>query len=266
MKQLAADLRAEGDQLYGVLETLSEADWARNTPFKNWTVNDVMGHLHLGDWMVVLTMTDADKYLEVRDARKKARDGGVGMNESMAGLGPDIQQGPALLAQWRDHFLKMCDAFATADPKHRVKWSGPDMGVRMAATARQMETWAHGQEVYDLQRQPREVLDRLKNIAVLGVKTFGWTFANRGLTPPGAAPYVRLTAPSGEIWEWNEPDDANKVEGSAVDFCRVVTQGRNITEVDLTVLGEPATAWMAIAQCFAGAPNDPPEPGVRGWS
>jgi hypothetical protein len=56
------------------------------------------------------------------------------------------------------------------------------------------------------------------------------------------------------------------VEGSAVDFCRVVTQGRNITEVDLTVLGEPATAWMAIAQCFAGAPNDPPEPGVRGWS
>ena len=192
MKQLAADLRAEGDQLYGVLETLSEADWARNTPFKNWTVNDVMGHLHLGDWMVVLTMTDADKYLEVRDARKKARDGGVGMNESMAGLGPDIQQGPALLAQWRDHFLKMCDAFATADPKHRVKWSGPDMGVRMAATARQMETWAHGQEVYDLQRQPREVLDRLKNIAVLGVKTFGWTFANRGLTPPGAAPYVQV--------------------------------------------------------------------------
>ncbi|MBT5107873.1 MAG: TIGR03084 family protein [Rhodospirillaceae bacterium] len=266
MQQQAADLRAEGDELYGFLETLTAADWARNTPFKNWTVNDVVGHLHLGDWMVVMTMTDPERYLEIRDARAAARARGAGATDSMEGLGPDIQQGPALLAQWRDHYLKMCDAFAAADPKHRVKWSGPDMGVRMAATARQMETWAHGQEVYDLLRRPRDPSDRLKNIAVLGVKTFGWTFVNRGLTPPSDIPYVRLTAPSGDIWDWNDPDAVNRVEGSALDFCRVVTQGRNIADVDLTVAGEAATAWMDIAQCFAGPPNDPPEPGARAWT
>jgi uncharacterized protein (TIGR03084 family) len=266
MQQLAADLRAEGDELYAMLQTLPAEDWARNTPFKNWTVNDVVGHLHLGDWMVVLTMTDPDRYLEVREARTAARERGASPTESMEGLGPDIQQGPALLAQWREHYLKMCDAFAAADPKHRVKWSGPDMGVRMAATARQMETWAHGQEVYDLLRRPRDASDRLKNIAVLGVKTFGWTFVNRGLTPSSDIPYVRLTAPSGDIWDWNEPNDANRVEGAAVDFCRVVTQGRNIADVNLTVVGDAANAWMDIAQCFAGPPNDPPAPGVRAWT
>ncbi|MEK9871290.1 MAG: TIGR03084 family protein, partial [Gammaproteobacteria bacterium] len=84
-----------------------------------------------------------------------------------------------------------------------------------------------------------------------------------GMEPPGSAPYVRLSAPSGEIWEFNEPDEQNRVEGDAVDFCHVVTQGRNIADVNLTVVGEPAEQWMAIAQCFAGPPEDPPAPGSR---
>ena len=40
----------------------------------------------------------------------------------------------------------------------------------------------------------REHTDRLKNIAVIGVKTFGWTFVNRGLEVPADVPYVRLAA------------------------------------------------------------------------
>jgi uncharacterized protein (TIGR03084 family) len=265
MKALAAELRIEGDELFATLQDLSDDDWSRSTPFKSWTVNDVIGHLHLGDWMVMLTMTDPAQYLKVRDTRTKLREAGASPTDSMIGLGPDLKTGRELLAQWRPGFIEMCDAFADADPKHRVKWSGPDMSVRSAATARQMETWAHGQEIYDLLRRPRHATDRLKNIAELGVRTFGWTFVNREQTPPADIPYVRLTAPSGAIWEWNEPNETNKVEGSAEDFCRVVTQGRNIAEVDLTVIGDAAKAWMDIAQCFAGPPNDPPVPGVRGW-
>ena len=56
-----------------------------------------------------------------------------------------------------------------------------------------------------------------------------------------------------------------RVEGSAVEFCQVVTQGRNIRDTRLTVKGEGAVRWMAIAQCFAGAPKDPPAPGERAW-
>ena len=31
----------------------------------------------------------------------------------------------------------------------------------------------------------------------------------------------------------------------------------------LTVVGDTANRWMAIAQCFAGGPEDPPAPGER---
>jgi hypothetical protein len=43
----------------------------------------------------------------------------------------------------------------------------------------------------------------------------------------------------------------------------VVTQVRNIADTQLSVTGEAARRWMAIAQCFAGPPNDPPAKGAR---
>lgn len=80
---------------------------------------------------------------------------------------------------------------------------------------------------------------------------------------PGAAPRVRLIAPSGAIWEWNAENASDSVAGTAVDFCHVGTQGRNVADTPLEVVGDGAARWMAIAQCFAGGPADPPEPGRR---
>ena len=64
-------------------------------------------------------------------------------------------------------------------------------------------------------------------------------------------------------WEWSEPDPDDKVEGLASEFCHVVTQGRNIADTKLEVVGETARKWMSIAQCFAGGPEEPPAPGQR---
>ena len=171
--------------------------------------------------------------------------------------------GPALRERWYAQMNALCDRLANMPPDTRLNWFGPDMGLRMFTTARQMETWAHGQEIFDVMGVAREPTDRLRNIAEIGVRTFGWTFANRGLPLPGPAPYVRLDAPSGGIWEWNDPSPANRVEGTALDFCQVVTQVRNVTDTSLSVTGESAQAWMRIAQCFAGPPEDPPAPGAR---
>ena len=43
----------------------------------------------------------------------------------------------------------------------------------------------------------------------------------------------------------------------------MVTQVRNIDDVNLNVKGEIANEWMSIAQCFAGAAEQPPKPGLR---
>ncbi len=157
----------------------------------------------------------------------------------------------------------MAEQLGASDPKRRLPWFGPDMGVPMFTTARYMETWAHGQEIYDLMKFERIHTDRIHNIAVIGVKTFGWTFVNRGLEPPGTSPYVRLVAPSGVVWEWNEPSESERVAGDAIDFCQVVTQVRNVADTKLAIVGEVAHRWMSIAQCFAGSPANPPPPGLR---
>jgi len=58
------------------------------------------------------------------------------------------------------------------------------MNTRSSITARQMETWAHGQEIFDILGEARIEDDRIKNIVHLGVSTFSWTFKNRNLEVP----------------------------------------------------------------------------------
>ncbi len=74
---------------------------------------------------------------------------------------------------------------------------------------------------------------------------------------------MRLTGPSGAIWEWNTPQEDNAVIGSAVEFAQVVTQVRSVQDTTLQTRGPAAQRWMDIAQCFAGPPEDPPAPGTR---
>ena len=252
MFQQAIDLKEEGEALKEVLDDLSLKDWARPTPFKNWTVNHVVQHLHGSDKMAVLSLKDADGF-------ERAKSDAATVQSVMS----PTEEGALLLEIWWSYFTEMCDLLGSSDPKRRVPWFGPDMGVMMFTTARQMETWSHGQDIFDMFGRKRINTDRLKNIAVIGVKTYGWTFANRGMEPPGPAPYVRLISPSGETWEFNEPNESNIVKGDAVQFCHVVTQGRNIEDVNLEVKGEAAQKWMEIAQCFAGPPEDPPAQGSR---
>jgi len=264
MLQESLDLRAEADELHVFLQTLEAGDWERPTGFMQWTPWDVVAHLHYFDRVSLLALNDGDAFAAKRDELIGNIVAGLTAAEvarrDLGALSP-----AELLGRWLETCHEMADALGASDPKRRLPWFGPDMGVRMFTTARYMETWAHGQEVYDLLRVPRTHTDRIKNIAVIGMKTFGWTFVNRGLEPPSAKPYVCLVAPSGEIWEWNELSESESIRGDAVDFCRVVTQGRNIADTALEVVGEIATHWMSIAQCFAGGPVDPPKRGERTW-
>jgi uncharacterized protein (TIGR03084 family) len=264
MLQQAADLREECDALHDFVRTLDDDVWDRTTPFKGYTVWDVIAHLHYFDWAALQSLRSDEVFFAAAMELGKGIERGLDLpaftREHLGQKRPD-----ELLELWRDCFAEMSELMGSSDPERRLKWYGPDMGVRMFTTARQMECWAHGQDIYDLLQVEREHTDRLKNVAVIGVKTFGWTFLNRGLDVPEEVPNVRVSAPSGATWEWGEPDQDNRVEGTAVDFCRVVTQNRNVTDTGLTVVGETAKRWMSIAQCFAGGPVDPPAPGERAW-
>ena len=59
MFQQPLDFRDESEALYRVLATLSDADFARPTQFKQWTVHDVVSHLHAWNWAADLSLRDA---------------------------------------------------------------------------------------------------------------------------------------------------------------------------------------------------------------
>lgn len=258
MLEQIRDLRAEGEELDALLGDLAPDDWWRPTPFKRWTPFDVVAHLHVTDKVAALAVASREAFRERNRTRPAFR---TRLPREEAGTSDPVE----LRARWREALDALCTQLASVDANTRLPWFGPDMGVRMFATARQMETWAHAHDVYDLLQRRRPYHDRLRNVAVIGVRTFGWTFANRKLPVPDDIPYVRLLAPSGAIWEWNDPTAENRVEGTAVDFCHVVTQGRNVADTELVVRGETAQRWMAFAQCFAGGPVDPPAPRERAW-
>lgn len=262
MLKVCEDFRDEVDDLHGFLQTLKPEDWERETGFMQWTPWDVVAHLHYFDLVSEASLQGEESFAKERDALFAGVKRGLGNREIARERFTGLDSGQ-LLEQWQSTAHALAEALGASEPKRRLPWFGPDMGVQMFTTARYMETWAHSQEIYDLVGAARKHSDRIKNVATIGVKTFGWTFINRKQEVPGPPPYVRLTAPSGETWEWNEPGD-DRVCGDAVEFCHVVTQGRNIADTALEVVGPVATEWMAIAQCFAGGPVDPPAPGTRG--
>ena len=263
MIQQVDDLRAEAAELQRLLAGLRDRDWPRATQFKAWTIDDIVRHLHMGDSMALASASDPAAFARLlADIQAERKKGLSRIDETRQRLGG--LAGRPLLDRWHETLELLCGVLAEKPADARLKWSGPDMGVRMFTTARQMETWSHAQAIYDLLGVERPAPSpRLRNIAEIGVRTFGWAYRNRGLPVPAVMPSVRLETPFGETWTWEQPASSEAVHGDAMAFCQVVTQTRNVADTRLAIEGETARHCMSIVQCFAGPPETPPAPGLR---
>ena len=258
----ALDFRDECDALHAALVAAPGDAWTRPTQFKGWTFDDILGHLYLFDYASEVAARSRD---EIQALFREIM-GGAAKGVSLIDYSRRWLQGCSgteLLARWHAQYQRLAGIYAPLDPNLRLAWAGPDMSARSFMSARQMETWAHGQAIFDALGLDRVEHDRLRNIAVMGINTFGWTFKVNRREAPAMKPYVVLESPSGATWEWNEPSTSERVEGSAVDFCRVVTQTRNVSDTSLKIAGDVARQWLDLAQCFAGPPEQPPAPGTR---
>ena len=257
--QQAEDFRAESNALFALLDGADASRFDEPTLFKDWTINAVLQHLYFWNQMAGLQLTDEAELTNRLGAVMRHEGGMRGFERAHF----NEMGGRELLDSWHQDVAHTANLFAEADPKARLKWAGPDMSARSSITARLMETWAHGQEVYDHLGVERDNADRIQNIVVLGVNTFGWTYKTRKEEPPGPMPYLVLTAPSGAVWTYGDESETERITGPAEEFCQVVTQTRNVADTDLIVTGATAQDWMSKAQCFAGAPETPPAPGAR---
>ncbi|HTU74836.1 MAG TPA: TIGR03084 family metal-binding protein [Trebonia sp.] len=282
--RLADDLAGETAGLLPLLARLGEADWDAPTPAAGWSIRDQVTHLAFFDDTSLVSIRDRAAFIA---GREELRSLGDRFPDVIAEQHRHLPGGYCLewLASSRAALVR---AYKEADHAVRLPWYGPDFSVAASITGRLMETWAHGQDIADCLGVVRPPTGRLRHVADIGIRALPFSFASRGLPVPREPVYVELAAPpppagtpggsggspsragtaggSGgpPAWTWGPPDAANRVTGDALDFCLVVTQRRNVADTGLTVTGDVAAAWIAVAQAFAGRPTDPRPPAAAG--
>ncbi|GHC71075.1 TIGR03084 family protein [Nocardiopsis terrae] len=254
---LVADLRAEQEDFAALLDGLDAADWARPTPAPGWTIADQVAHLAFFDQSALTALTDADGFAKIVEAAVADPEGYVDTAAApLAALPPDT-----LLAEWRAASAALRSALAAAPAGTRVPWFGPPMSVPSKATARLMETWAHGQDVVDALGTTREPTERLRHIVHIALRARPYSYFARGLPMPEAAVRVELTSPDGGLWRMGPEEAREVVRGDAEQFCLVLTRRRHVADTSLTAHGPAAQEWLRVGQTYAGGPGEGREPG-----
>jgi len=248
---VVADLRAESDALDELVAALPEDAWRTATPAPGWTIAHQIAHLWWTDRVAVVAVTDEAGFAAQLEAA--AQNPGRFVDEGAEELA--VTPPADMLNQWRRERAVLHDELLRVADGRKLPWFGPPMSAASMATARLMETWAHGLDVADALGVKRPATVRLKSIAHIGVRTRDFAFSVNGLPAPAEPFLVELRAPDGSTWSWGPADAAQRVTGSAEEFCLLVTQRRPRAELDVTAVGADAQKWLTIAQAFAGPPG-----------
>ena len=247
---LVEDLRTTQQALHDVLAELAPGDWAAPTPSAGWDVRAQVRHLAHGEGLSRLAATDADGF--VAELQRLLSD--LDAVEA-ATTGPSDEPDANLLTRWADAAAGVRAAIAAGPPDERIPWVTGPMSRPSFATARVMETFAHGHDIGVAVGRSVPHDAALPHVAHLGASTRAFAYVLRGLPVPDTPVRVVLEDPDLVFG----PDDAPAtVRGRALDFCLLVTQRIHRDDTTLVARGPHAEEWLAIAQCFAGGPTDGP--------
>lgn len=258
LEAVLTDLAALTGRLDDLLADRPESDWRTPTPAAGWDVATQVAHLMWTDVAAAAAaeaVTDKAAWDALVLQAFDDPEGFVDRSALEAGAVPPAE----LLAAWRERRTALHDALrdlAATHPGQKMPWFGPPMSPTSMASARYMETWAHGLDVHDaLGVEPTHDAG-VRHVCHIGVRTRGFSHVNRGLEAPAAEVHVRLTGPDGEVWTFGPDDAEQRVEGPAVDFAQLVTQRRHRDDLALVATGAEADRWLDVAQAFAGPPGD----------
>ncbi|WP_085999765.1 TIGR03084 family metal-binding protein [Rhodococcus ruber] len=246
---LLADLDAENEALDEVVRDLSRRAWGYPTPAPKWTIAHQIAHLTWTDSVLTTAIRQPDEFAVL--AGQFEEDGGTvdRAAEELASQAPDD-----LLQSWRRQRANVITALTEVPTGERIPWFGPPMGVAMAASARLMEVFAHGQDVRDALDIAPIPSFRLRHIAHLVAATRDFAFRVHRLPVPLEPFRIELSL-GDDVWT-SGPDDAHqRVTGEALDFSLLATRRRHRNDCRVTARGELANLWLDIIQAYAGEPG-----------
>ena len=141
LEEILTDLDAEAARLDALVAPLDEEDWSTPTLAAGWDVAHQIAHLAWTDWSALMAATDKVAWDEIVE---RAIVDPHGFVDTAAAAGAAE---PGLLARWRDGRAALAEALRALPDGARLPWYGPPMSAASMATARFMETWAHGRDV-----------------------------------------------------------------------------------------------------------------------
>ena len=235
---LLADLAAEHRVLDDLVATLPADVWDRPSPSPGWTLAHQIHHLDVSEGAALLALTGHSDQVFSPTGRWPDRP-----------LPPDSAE---VLGNWRASRAASLEAMAALDAKSPVIWGDGPMTCRSFATARLMETWAHGLDCFATVGAEPTDTDRLRHVAHIGYRALPYAFRSQGITPPAPLSELRLvlTAPSSEVWIYGEADAPQSITGSAGHWCRVATRRMAAVDSDLIANGPLAQAVLTTARAY----------------
>ncbi|HEV7524595.1 MAG TPA: maleylpyruvate isomerase family mycothiol-dependent enzyme [Acidimicrobiia bacterium] len=242
---LVGDLEAEQLELQAILAGVDADAWLTPTPAWGWDVRDTIAHLADTDEMAIDTARGGP--YAINDlAQRAASTAAVTYHGVLRGrrlAGPDVGAWWARTSADERSLLRSLPADA------RVPW-GLGMRTPSFVTARLMETWAHGLDVRSALGIPAVDTDRLAHVAWLATRALPYAYSVAGRAAPGAPVRVELTLPSGAAWANGPETAADRISGSAADYCRVFVHRRAAADTNLVIEGDAARAAISVARAF----------------
>ena len=252
MEEILIELKAEQESLDPFLTTISEFQWDMPSPAEGWSLRDSVAHLaHIDESAVSLLKGDLSPI-------KEAESSGIRFLESGPKKGRTLKPNQ-ILSWWRESRAIMLDELSKCHPQKRLPWFVMPMGARAFATARLMETWAHGLDCYDTINAESQDTDRLRHIAFLAYIARPYAYKVNGFQIPEIPLRLELILPSGKPWFQGPEEAKDLIRGKCGEFCRVAVRRRHWLDMNLEVRGEEAMRFIQIVQTYAG----PPGPGRK---
>ena len=235
---LLDDLAAEHQVLDELVAPLPPEVWAKPSPSPGWTLAHQIHHLDVSEGAALLALTGHSDQVFSPTGRWPDRP-----------LPNDLT---AVLDNWRASRAASLKAMAELDAKAPVIWGDGPMTCRSFATARLMETWAHGLDCFTTAGVEPTDTDRLRHVAHLGHRALPYAFRSQGVAPPTSLSDLRLqlASPTGETWTYGDPDAAQTITGSAAHWCRVATRRMDAADSDLVANGPLAQAVLTVARAY----------------
>jgi uncharacterized protein (TIGR03084 family) len=240
---LLADLAAEHDAFARLVRSLPPGSGGRPTAVPGWAVTDVVAHLVVAERAVTASVLHG-----VDPSPTGSGDTPPGSTSTPA----DADVEPALQT-WERAAASARAALAGAPAGARHPWGGRTLSIPALATARIMETWAHGLDVARVVGDDPPDTARLVHVAWLGHRTLPHAFALAGEEPPAdpAALRLELAGPDGSTWTFGPQGSPHRIVGAAGDWCRVaVRRPRPDRPVALEPEGVLAAAALRVVRAY----------------